>query len=80
MPITTEPLNYPTSKRPNPSKFHHNNRCLIPFHKKKQPVGNKFVTAFVTDRKPGQIIKSNDGKYTYQMQQNGSVVKVRNPQ
>jgi hypothetical protein len=34
----------------------------------------------VTDRKPGQIIKSNDGKVIYEVQQNGSVVKVQNRQ
>jgi hypothetical protein len=79
MPETIEqPVNYPTSKRPNPSKFHHNNRCLIPFLKKKTGLGNKHVTQFVAKRKPGQIIKSNDGKFTYQVQQNGSLVKVIN--
>ena len=71
-------MNYPSSKRPNPSKFHHNNRCLIPFHKKRTAIQNRIVTEIVTDRKPGQIIKSNDGKFTYQVQQNGALVKVQN--
>jgi hypothetical protein len=69
-------MNYPTSKQPNPTKFHHNNRCLIPFFKKKAASGNKHVVQFVSTRKPGELIKSNDGKFTYQMQQNGALVKV----
>lgn len=77
MNSTTTPVNFPTSKRPNPRKFHHNNRCLIPFHKKNMVNGNKTVPQFVADRKPGQIIKSNDGKFTYQVQNNGSLVKVQ---
>jgi hypothetical protein len=69
-------MNCPTSKQPNPTKFHHNNRCLIPFFKKKVASGNKCVVQFVSIRKPGELIKSNDGKFTYQMQQNGALVKV----
>ncbi|MCX6924715.1 MAG: hypothetical protein NT154_16105 [Verrucomicrobia bacterium] len=71
-------MNYPTSKQPNPTKFHRNNRCLIPFHKKKVAIGDKWVETFVAERKPGQIIKSNDGKYTYEVQLNGALVKVHN--
>ena len=70
-------MNYPTSKRPNPSKFHHNNRCLIPFHKTKI-VGEKTKVAIVADRVPGTIIKSNDGKFTYRISDSGAVRKVRN--
>ena len=72
-------MNHPTSKQPNPPKFHHNNRCLIPFHKAVATVGNKKIIQVVPDRKPGQIIKSNDGKFTYQALDNGSLVKVMNP-
>jgi hypothetical protein len=76
---TTQPVNYPTSKRPNPSKFHRNNRCLLPFFKKKTVSCNKHIVQFVAERTPGEIIKSNDGKFTYQIQSNGSIVKVGNP-
>ena len=69
-------MNYPTSKQPNPTKFHHNNRCLIPSFKKKVVSGNKHVVQFVAVRKPGDIIKSNDRKFTYQMRENGALVKV----
>ena len=80
MPETTQQtVNYPTSKRPNPSKFHHNNRCLLPFHKQKIVGENKRV-AFVAERNPGQIIKANDGRFTYQVQRNGALVKVQNTQ
>ena len=72
-------MNYPTSKRPNPTKYHPTNRCLIPFHKVKSVQGNKVVLQSVTDRRPGEIIKSNDGKFTYQVQQNGALVKVQTP-
>lgn len=71
-------MNFPTSKRPNPTKFHPNNRCLIPFHSKKVPVGSRMITEITTERKPGTLIKSNDGKFTYQVQQNGALVKVLN--
>lgn len=77
--MSTQSMKYPTSKQPNPSKFHPTNRCLIPFFKKKTAVGNKQVTQFVTERKPGEIIKSNDGKFTYEVQNNGSLVKVQTP-
>ena len=39
---------------------------------------NQKRTQIVTDRRPGEIIKSNDGKFTYQVQQTGALVKVRN--
>lgn len=71
-----EPVKYPTSKRPNPSKFHHNNRCLLPFHKAKIS-GEKTKLAIVAEHPTGKIIKSNDGKFTYQIQQNGALVKVQ---
>ena len=71
-----EPMKYPTSKRPNPSKFHHNNRCLLPFHKSVIPGSKGKKLPVVAERKPGQIIKSNDGKFTYEVQLNGSIVKV----
>jgi hypothetical protein len=72
-------MNYPTSKRPNPTKYHPNNRCLIPSHPKKTVRGNRVVLQTVADRRPGEIIKSNDGKFTYQMQQNWAIVKVQTP-
>lgn len=71
-------MNHPTSKRPNPSKFHHNNRCLIPFRTEKVSIANKTVKRIVPVRKPGQIIKSNDGKFTYRMELNGALVKIPN--
>lgn len=71
-------MNYPTSKQPNPTKFHHNNRCLIPSFQKKVTIQNKQITQTIPIRKPGQVIKSNDGKFTYQMQDNGALVKVKN--
>jgi hypothetical protein len=40
-------------------------------------VENRKIVQFVTDRRPGEIIKSNDGKFTYQVQQNGALVKVQ---
>ena len=71
-------MRYPTSKQPNPSKFHHNNRCLIPFHTKKLVKENRTISQVVTDRTPGQFIKLNDGKFTYQIQDNGLLIKVGN--
>jgi len=76
--IANETVKYPTSKQPNPRKFHHNNRCLLPFHKQKIS-GDKKNLAIVAERNPGTIIKSNDGKFTYQVQQNGALVKVQTP-
>jgi hypothetical protein len=69
-------MTYPTSKRPNPSKFHPNNRYLLPFRKEKI-VGQKTM-AIVAVRKPGAIIKSNDGKFTYRVGVNGALEKVYN--
>ena len=71
-------MKQPTSKQPNPPKFKPNNRCLIPFHTASVIVRNQKRTQIVTDRRPGEIIKSNDGKFTYQVQQTGALVKVRN--
>ena len=73
-------MKQPTSKQPNPRKFNHNNRCLIPFHRSVVVQKNKKITSFVTDRNPGQLVKSNDGKFTYEVQQNGSLVKIANIQ
>lgn len=70
----------PTSKQPNPRKFHPTNRFLLPFHHSLLPNGKKMTKQIVTDRKPGTIIKSNDGRHTYQVLNNGAIVKVHNPQ
>lgn len=69
-------MNHPTSKRPNPSKFHHKNRFLLPFHEKK--ITGEKKLANIPERKPGQIIKSNDGRFTYEVQLNGSLRKIPN--
>ena len=70
-------MNHPTSKQPNPTKFHHNNRCLIPSFQKKTTIQNKQITQTIAVRSPGQIIKSNNDN-TYKMQDNGALVNVEN--
>lgn len=67
-------MNHKTSKQPNPSKFHHNNRFLIPFHRTKIK-GEKKALAVVTDRVPGAVLKSSDPRWQYRIQQNGALVK-----
>jgi len=69
-------MNHPTSKQPNPSKYRPNNRMLIPCHKEVVVATDKSKRSrIVTDRRPGEIIKSGDGQ-TYQVQVNGSLVKI----
>ena len=36
------------------------------------------MKANIPIRRPGQLIKSNDGRYTYEVQLNGALVKVQN--
>ena len=68
-------MNYPTSKRPNPTKYHPNNRCLLPFHKVAIPGPKGKKLAFVAERRPGELVTDSKGR-TLVVQNNGSLIRL----